>query len=446
MGVTRALARFVVRSNFDDIPSAVRHEATRSLVNWLGCALGGSRHEAVSIALAALAPFSGPPQASVLGRCERLDCLHAALVNGMSAHVLDFDDTHLRTLLHPSVPVASSLLALAERRPLTGADFLHAFILGVEVECRIANAIYFAHNVNWYITGTAGVFGAAAAVGRVLGLDEQRMTRAFGIAATQAAGLREMAGTMCKSFVHGRAAQNGMTAALLAANGFTSSERAIEAPRGFAHVLATDRRLEEITDRLGERYEIALNTYKPYACGVVCHPAIDGSIQLRDRHSLKPEQIATVELRVHPLALKLTGIKAPQGGLESKWSLYHSAAVAICDGAAGEHQYTDERVRDPEVRRLRERISVQADASLREDEADVAITLADGKILERHVEHAIGSSGNPMSDHDLEDKFRGLADGALPPAQTNALIEKCWSVATLSDVAEIARMAVPKSP
>jgi 2-methylcitrate dehydratase PrpD len=290
------------------------------------------------------------------------------------------------------------------------------------------------------------VFGAAAAVGRVLGLDEQRMTWAFGIAATQAAGLREMAGTMCKSFVHGRAAQNGMTAALLAAKGFTSSERAIEAPRGFAHVLATDRRLGEITERLGERYEIALNTYKPYACGVVCHPVIDGCIQLRDSHSLKPNQIAAVELRVHPLALKLTGIKAPQGGLESKWSIYHSAAVAICDGAAGDRQYTDERVRGPEVQRLRERISAEPDPSLREDEAHVAITLADGALLERHIEHAIGSAGNPMSDRDLDEKFRRLADGVLPPAQTNALIEKCWSVAALADVAEIARMAVPKSP
>lgn len=446
LDVTRALARFVVQSSFDDVPAAVRHEGTRSLVNWLGCALGGSRHDAINIALTALGPFSGPPQAAVLGRLERLDILHAALINGMSAHVLDFDDTHLRTLLHPGVPVASALLALGERRALTGADFLHAFILGVEVECRIANAIYFSHNVNWYITGTAGVFGAAAAAGRVLGLDEKEMIWAFGIAATQAAGLREMAGTMCKSFVHGRAAQNGMTAALLAAKRFTSSERAIEAPRGFAHVLATDRRLEEITDRLGERYEIALNTYKPYACGVVCHPVIDGCIQLRDRHALTPGQIAAVELRVYPLALKLAGIKAPQGGLESKWSIYHSAAVTICDGAAGERQYTDERVRDPVVQGLRERVSVQADASLREDEARVAITLADGRVVERHVEHAIGSAGNPMSDRDLEDKFRGLADGVLPPAQTNALIEKCWSVATLADVAEIARMAVPKSP
>jgi 2-methylcitrate dehydratase PrpD len=446
MEATRVLARFVVQSRIEDIRAAVRHEAVRSLVNWLGCALGGSSHEAVCIALAALAPFSGPPQASVIGRCERLDILHAALVNGMSAHVFDFDDTHLRTLLHPSVPAASALFALAERRPLTGADFLHAFILGVEVECRIANAIYLSHNVNWYITGTAGVFGAAAAAGRALGLDQQKMTWAFGIAATQAAGLREMAGTMCKSFVHGRAAQNGLTAALLAAQGFTSSEQAIEAPRGFAHVLAIDPRIEEITYRLGEHYEIAFNTYKPYACGVVCHPVIDGCIQLRERHSLKPEQIAAVGLRVHTLALKLTGIRAPEAGLESKWSVYHSAAVAICDGAAGERQYADERVRDPAVKRLRERVTAVDDSSLREDEAHVAITLVDGRIIERHIEHVIGSVENPMSNQDLEDKFHGLADGVLPAAQIHALLEKCWMLATLSDVAEIARMAIPKSP
>jgi 2-methylcitrate dehydratase PrpD len=443
MEVTRALARFVVRSRPEDIPSAARHEAARSLLNYLGCALGGARHEAVGIALAALAPFSGSPQASVLGRRERLDCMHAALVNGMSAHVLDFDDTHLRTLLHPSVPVAPALLALAERRPLSGAEFLHAFVLGVDVECRIANATYSAHNVNWYITGTAGVFGAAAASGRVLGLDEQQMAWALGIAATQAAGLREMAGTMCKSFVHGRAAQNGLLAAFLAANGFTSSERAIEAPRGFAHVLAPEHRLEEITHGLGERYEIMLNTYKPYACGVVVHPVIDGCIELRGKYALKPEEVASVVLRVHPLALELTGIRDPQGGLESKWSIYHSAAVAICDGAAGERQYTDARVHEAVMRRLRERVEAEADPGLREDEAHVVITLVDGRRLERHVEHATGSAANPMSDSALEHKFRQLAHEVLPTARNDALIGKCWSVARLPDVAELARLAVP---
>ena len=443
MEVTRALARFVVRSRPEDIPASARCEAVRTLVNWLGCALGGSHHETIGIALEALTPFAGAPQASVLGRRERLDCLNAALVNGMSAHVLDFDDTHLRTLLHPGVAIAPPLLALAERTPLAGRDFLHTLVLGVDVASRIANAIYTAHNVNWYITGTAGVFGAAAAAGKVLGLDEQRMSWAFGIAATQAAGLREMAGTMCKSFVHGRAAQNGMSAAFLAAHGFTSSERAIEASRGFASVLAPEHRLEEITAGLGERYEILLNTYKPHACGVVAHPVIDGCVHLRAAHLLESIEVASIALRVHPLALKLAGIREPRGGLESKWSIYHSAAVALCDGAAGEHQYTDERVRDPAVVGLREKVSAQADESLREDEAHVKVVLADGRAFERHVDHAAGSADNPMSDRALDAKFRALAEGVLPGERIDRLLGKCRSVENLENVAELARLAVP---
>jgi 2-methylcitrate dehydratase PrpD len=442
MGVTRQLAGYVVDSHVVDVPQPVVHEAKRSLVNYLGCALGGSSHPAVDIAISALQPFSGPQVAGVFGRTERLDPFHAALVNGMSGHVLDFDDTHLRTLMHPTVPVASALLALAERQPISGEAFVHAFVLGVEVECRIANAIYLAHNVNWYITGTAGVFGAAAAAGRVLGLDKQSMTAAFGIAATQAAGLREMAGTMCKSFVHGRAAQNGMTSAFLAASGFTSSERAIEAPRGFANVLASDADLVAITKGLGTTYELLLNTYKPYACGVVCHPAIDGCIRLRNDVGLDPDSIESVALRVHPLALKLTGIRDPRTGLESKWSIFHSAAVAIVDGAAGEHQYTDARVSNPVVVRLRGRVTASADPGLREDAAHILITLLDGRIVEHHVEHAIGSSDCPMTDRDLESKFLMLSDGVLSRAQAQTLLGACWEVQSLGDVGHLCRLAV----
>lgn len=443
MEVTSALARFVVRSRPEEIPEPARREATRSLVNWLACALGGSHHDAIGIALNALSPFSGPPQASVIGRRERLDCLNAALVNGMSAHVLDFDDTHLRTLLHSGVPVASTLVALSERAPLTGGDFLHAYVLGVDVASRVANAIYAEHNVSWYVTGTAGALGAAAAAGKILDLDEQRMCWAFGIAATQAAGLREMAGTMCKSFVHGRSAQNGMSAAFLAQRSFTSSERVIEAPRGFANVLAPAHRLEEITEGLGSRYEILLNTYKPHACGVVVHPVIDGCIELREAHKIEPGQVASVALRVHPLALKLAGTSDPSGGLESKWSVHHSAAVALCDGAAGEKQYTDERVRDPKVARLRARVRAEADASLREDEARVTVVLVDGRSWERHVEHAAGSTDNPLTDAALDAKFHALAEGVLPDDRVKILIEKCRSVAKLAEVAEVVRLAVP---
>ena len=444
MEITRHLARYVINSQFNQIPEAARREATRSLVNWVGCAVGGSRHEAVERALAALADFSALPQATVLGRRERLDLLHATLVNGISSHVLDFDDTHLRSLLHASGPVVSTLFALSERKPLNGADFLHAFIIGVEVESRIANAIYPNHNSDWYITGTAGPFGAAAAAGKVLKLDEQRMTWSFGIAATLGAGLREMGGTMTNSLIHGRAGQNGLYATMLAANGFTSSEHGLEGARGFAKVLADVVDLSAVTAGLGETYEISLNTYKPYACGVVAHPVIDGCIRLRAKHGLASRAIKRIALIVHPQALKLTGIKTPKSGLDSKWSIFHSAAVALIYGAAGEHEYSDACVADPAVAALRDRAEATADDSLRQDEAHIAVTLDGGQVLTQHVEHVVGSARQPMSDSDLEAKFSGLATGILGRIQTERLIKLCWSVAALDDVAEISRASVPQ--
>ncbi len=443
MDITHRLARYVIESEYERIPEAARREAVRSLVNWIGCAVGGASHAAVEHALAALADYSALPQATVLGRRERLDVLHAALVNGISSHVYDFDDTHLRTLLHPSVPVASALLALGERRRISGRDFLHAFIIGVEVEARIANAIYANHNADWYITGTAGPFGAAAAAGKILGLDAQHMAWALGIAATEGAGLRQMAGTMAKSLVHGRAGQNGLYAALLAARGFTSSEHGLEGPRGFAKVLGRVDDVGQVVEGLGETYEIMLNTYKPYACGVVAHPVIDGCIRLRSQHGFKVDEVRRVALTVHPQALKLTGIKAPESGLESKWSIYHSAAVALASGAAGEHEYTDASVLDPAVSALRGRVDASADDRLRQDEARVSITLADGRVLDCHVEHAVGSVDCPMSDADLDIKFSGLAKAILPAEQIKRLLGLCWSVTALGDVTEISRASVP---
>ena len=443
-GVTRLLARFVVASKGSDIPEAARKEAARSIVNWVGCALGGARHETVDCALSALSELSGPRTATVLGRKERLDILHASLLNGISSHVLDFDDTHLETIIHPAGPVAPVLLALAERTPLSGADFLHAFILGVEVECRIGMAVYPWHyDRGYHITGSAGVFGAAAAAGKILGLDEKQMTWALGIAATQSAGLREMFGTMCKAFHPGRAAQNGLTAALLAAKNFTSSEQSLEAPRGFAHVLSGERDFSKVTRGLGETYEITRNTYKPFPCGIVIHPTIDACIQLRNDHSLRASEIERVELRVHPLVLELTAKRTPTRGLEGKFSVYHSAAVALLRGVVGQREYSDDVVRDPEVVALRDRVTATADPSVREEEVFARVVLASGRALEMHIEHVVGSLENPLSDRDLETKFRGQAEGLLSGGEIQELLSLCWSVASLPDAAAIAKASVP---
>ena len=222
--VTGTLARYLVSARFEDLPEPVRHEAARSLVNWMGVAVGGARHEAVEIALAAITPFAGPPQACVFGRKERLDAMNAVLLNGISSHVFDFDDTDLTTAVHPSAPVLPVLLALAEQRKVSGREFINAMVLGIEAECRIARAVTPTHqDVGWHATGSVGPFGAAVAAGKVLGLDDVRMCHAIGLAATQPVGLREMFGSMTKSFHPGRAAQNGLLAALLAEKGYTSS-------------------------------------------------------------------------------------------------------------------------------------------------------------------------------------------------------------------------------
>jgi 2-methylcitrate dehydratase PrpD len=441
--VTRRLAAWVMSSRKEDVPATVRREALRTILNWTGCAVGGSRHETVDIAIRALKPFSGPEQASVLGRKDRLDVLNASLINGISSHIFDFDDTDLRTIVHPAGPVAPALLALAEYRSLSGADFLHALIVGVEVECRIANAVYPQHyDLGWHITGTVGPFGAAAAAAKVLGLSEQQTVWALGLAATQPVGLREMFGSMTKSFHPGRASQNGLTSALLAEQNFTSSNEPIEAARGWANVLSTARNYREITDNLGERYQISFNSYKPFPCGVVIHPALDAALQLRAEKQLTADGIERIELSVHPLVLELTGKKAPQSGLEAKFSIYHAVAAAMVYGRAGESIFSDAAVRDPAVVALRERVSTVVDRAIGEDQVRLAVWLKDGQRLEKYVEHAIGSAKNPMSDAQLEAKFKGLAEGILPGDRVNKLIDFCWNLERAPDAAQLARLAV----
>lgn len=441
MDVTATLARFVVESRHEDIPASVRHEAERALLNLLGCAIGSGRHATVARAVDALQPYFGAAQATLAGRRERCDILNAALINGIAAHVLDFDDTHPHAI-HPSAPVWPALLALGEQRHLHGRALLHAFVLGAEVELRIGNAVYPAHYERGYhATGTCGVFGAAAACGRLLGLDEQQMRWALGIAATQSSGLREMFGSDCKSLHPGKAARDGLAAALLASKGFTSSERGIEAPRGFANVLSTAHDYSAIGDGLGSRWEIGLNMYKPFACGLVVHAAIDGCIEARNAHALRAQDIDRISVRVNPIVMELTAKNEPRTGLEGKFSVYHACAIAIIRGRAGEAEFGDDAVLDPEVIALRRKVEALPDAAVAMMEAYVTIALTDGRRIEHHVKSALGSVDRPMSDRDLEAKFHALVEGVLTRDRADALVSACWNAAACEDVTTIARLA-----
>jgi 2-methylcitrate dehydratase PrpD len=438
--ITKRLADWVVDLSADAIPADVRTEGVRTFVNWLGCAVGGASHETVDRALDAVRLFSGPKRAQVMGRAERLDELHAALVNGISSHVLDYDDTHLKTIIHPAGPVVSAILAVAESRAISGRDFLTALIVGVEVECRIGNCVYPEHyDRGWHITGTAGVFGAAAATGRLLGLTRQQMTWAFGIAATQSSGLREMFGTMCKSFHPGRAAQNGAMAAFLAKANFDSSERAIEAQRGFANVLSTKQDYSEIMDGLGTRWEAGLNTYKPYACGIVIHPTIDGCQQLRKRLGEKVFAIASVELRTHPLVLELTSKRTPKTGLEGKFSVFHAAATALIRGDGSPTAFTDEAVRDPAIMALRDKVTATSDVGVDEDAVHIAVVLENGERIDLHVPHAIGSLERPLSNAAISEKFVNQSIPVIGENAARDLLTGGWALEAATDVGQISR-------
>src|SRR5882672_9145425 len=411
--VTRILAKFIATHPSRGWDDAVDHEAHRTFLNWVGCAVGAARHPAADAALAAVSMLQPAPQATLLGRAERVDMASAALINGISSHTFDFDDTHLKTIIHPAGPVASALLALAEYTGADGRRLADALVLGIDVACRVGNTIYPEHyDRGWHITGSTGMLGAAAGCARLLGLDEGKTAMALGIAASTPVGLREQFGTMAKPFHPGAAARAGLMAALMAKHGYTASPRALEAPRGFVQVVSTKCAWNEISDELGKRFEISFNTYKPFACGIVIHPSIDACVQLRSQ-GVKPDDVERIELKVHPLVLELTGKKEPRDGLQSKFSVYHGCAAGLIFGRAGEDEFSDAVATRKDVVALRAKVVATVDRAIDEASADVTAILKDGRRIHVFVEHAIGSLERPLSDADLEAKFHGLADPVL---------------------------------
>jgi 2-methylcitrate dehydratase PrpD len=442
--VTDTLAQFVAASRWEDIPPEVRREGVRGLLNFVGCALGGARDEAMEIAVRVLTPFFGPSQATIIGRGERSDALYAAFLNAVGANVLEYDDTHLATVIHPAAPVAPCLFALAELRPVSGRELLHAFILGVEISCRVGLGVMPTHyRRGWHITATCGIFGAAAASARLLGLDARRTAWALGHAATQSSSLVESLGSMAKSLGVGNAAKNGLAAALFAEGGFTGPETPIEGRYGFASVTSDSADSALMTDGIGNRWEILANAYKPYPCGVVLFPLIDACLELRTRHAPALDAIERVVLRGHPLMRERTDRPDVATGRDAKVSLQHSVAVSFLFGAAGLAQYEDSCVADPAVRALRSLVAFEEDPAMPVESASVMLRLADGTTHSEHVRHGRGTPGRPMSDAELDAKVRELAAYGAPSVDAAVLIAAVRDIANEADPTRLLRLTVP---
>lgn len=438
--LTKTLCGHLAAVRFDDLGAAAGAEARRGVLDWIGCALAGSGHRTITTLLAVLQEISGRPQATVFGRKLQLGLLDAALANGQMGHVLDYDDTHMGgVVLHTSSPVLAALFALAERGRISGADFMLTYAVGFEAGVRAGRTAPGHHQGGWHLTGTLGSIAAGAAAAKALALDRQRFTYALGIAATQAAGMQQNRGTMCKSFHAGKAAANGALAALLAERGFDSTQEIIEGKKGFSRIYSDVAVPGQLTDALGQRWMIETNGHKPYACGVVLHPLIDAVIAIRNRAAVDPAAVSEIGLRVHPLVLSITGVVEPSTGLQSKFSTVHSAAVALIDGAAGVAQYSDARAADPAVAALRRKVQPVADETLRQDEAYAAITVG-GKRHDVHIAHASGTADNPMSDAAIEAKFLANAAPTIGRERAERARDFVWALERQPDMRVLAAL------
>lgn len=439
---TKEIAHWTSNLTAEQIPDRVQHEAVRCLVDWVGVTVAGSDDAAATPMLSLLKRFEGSRESTVLGTSAETNPLWAALANGYFSHLYDYDDTYMpgATTVHPSAPLWPALLALAEHQTLSGLEAIVAFVAGFETQNRIALAAGPAHyERGWHVTGTVGHFGAAAATGRALELNQDEMIFALGTAGTQAAGLKEVYGSMGKPLHPGKAAMDGLLSSLLAEEGFTSTRTILEGARGFLAVLSDSPDAAQATQGLGQDWTILDNGFKPYACGSLMHPTIEAVCAIREKLGSDIESVTEIESTVHGYVSWVTAKESPSTGLEGKFSIFHAAAVAMVDGAARLAQFTDERVNDPQVASMRDRVSITVDDDLPKCAARVRVTTTDGRVLDHEVSANKGTRENPMSDEELHDKALDLVAPVIGTTAAQGLLTACWNLSSAQDFGALAR-------
>ena len=426
--VSTALGQFVATIHWDDFPETLRQTTKRSLLNGMATGLCSAQDPVVDTLARTLQSFSASGDATLIGRRARMDAGSAAFVNAVAINLLDFDDTHLPTIIHPTAPVAAAALALAEWRGLSGRQMLEAFAAGAEVACRIGLGVSPGHYARgWHITSTCGTFGAAAACAKLLGLDAAQTAHAIGIAASLASGLVENLPTAAKNAGVGNAARNGMLAALLAQSGEEAAPAAIEGPLGWARASGDTPDIAAMTGELGSRFEFGRNTFKPYPSGIVMHAVIDACLDLRAAHALNAKDIAAITVTGDAL-LVARGDRTVANARDARVSIHHGAAAALLYGAAGVREFSEAVVFAPDVAALRARIKAERDDAMPIGAARIRIDCVDGRQLSMEVSDARGSLARPLSDADIEKKLRDCVREGSPECDSDAVIAAVWAL------------------
>lgn len=450
MGVTeQKLASFIAEFPANRVPPDILHLGKRLLLNNIAVALYAANDPAINKLLAVFEEEGGKKRASVIGTGVRTTMLNAALANGFLGHFEDYDDTHLATVIHTASPIFPAALASAEVLGASGLEMLTAGVLGIEVACRIGLLIvphFIGTGHQWHITNTCGVFGAAAASARLLGLSQGQIEHALSLAGTQAMGIREVFGSMAKPFHAGKAASNGLIAAMLTKRDFTAisagSPGILSGPRAFAATMAKGYDLATVTDKLGENWELPNVAIKPHACGQANHALLDSVATLKARPGVTLDSIESIHGSVRHTAPNIVDRRHPKKGLEGKFSYHHTMTSILMYGNCYPQQFTDAKVNDPRAIAMRDRITVVADESVPKHAAKVVMTLKNGQVYTVLTEHSVGSPENPLSDQQLEDKFRALAEDVMPKANVNRLLKALWSLEKVKSVGELAELFV----
>ncbi len=415
MNLTHQLADQVLKTSSRPLNEPVEKMARASLLNVLGTAIGAAADPAVCAVVQVGREHGGHPSIPIPGRTDHLDRLRAATAIGLAAHLDDYDDTHLATVIHPG---AAALAAAWTTGVPSGAclgQLLAAFAMGCEVQLRVGLAMSPWHyDQGWHITGTCSPLGAATTAALLSRCGVLAIRDAIGLAADMTLGHREGFGSTIKPFHPGKGAANGVLAAALASGGLSPAGDPLGDPGGFYKVLSPRYEPEKLLADWGTRWELLDNTFKPYPCGIVCHPAIDAAIAMSDQLRGRLDDVARIDILCHPLVAELTGNPEPRTGLQARFSTIHGVAAGLADGRAGLAQYSDGRVTDPDLASLRSRTRLQVSPGRSRASAAVQVHLHDGTILSRDVRQARGSLERPLTGEELQEKVTDLIEPVLP--------------------------------
>ena len=445
-GLTRTLAEQARGLAYADLPDEIRALARQCVLDTIACTLAGASEPLTTILLAEMAEQGGRTEAGVLGHAARLPAASAALVNGAAGHALDFDDVNMAMPGHPSVAILPALLALAEARGASGAAVIAAFVAGYELQCRVGATIAPGHYdvVGFHSTATVGSFGAAAACAHLLGLDADQSATALGIAGTQAAGLKSMFGTMCKPLHAGKASYHGLLAAKLAARGFTSRTDVLECPQGFARTHSPDFNPERAFASPPGGFHIRNNLFKYHAACYLTHAPIETARKLRARHGVTPDKVARIRLQLDEACDRVCNIPAPRTGLEAKFSLRLTTAMALAGvDTGGLTNYSEATATDPTLIALRDKVEFDFRPNQGHTKATLTLELTDGTKLTAQHDSGVPAGNVAEQGRRLETKFIALVEPVLGRGKTGDLLGEINRLDTLKDLRGLMALCTP---